>query len=394
MNIEIVRLDDSGRGIGYIGEKIIFVPKTLPGDILDAKITLEKKKYSEGKLIEIIKPSDLRKDAKCPYFNKCGGCDYLNLSYENSLKVKVDNFKNNLKRNNIDVLVDVIKNENELNYRNKISLKIEDGKIGFYEKLSKTLVEINYCYLANEKINEYIKEIEKLNIKNGSITIKVNNENKLLLVINTKDKIDIKVLDLCSVEGIILNDNVIYGNYYLMDKVNDLNFEVSYNSFFQVNPFINSEVIKLISDNITKEDIVLDLYSGVGLLSLGASISAKKVYGIEIVKDAVINARNNALINNIDNTEFIIGDLNKSVKIKDKINTIIVDPPRSGMGTPVKEAINKILPNKIIYMSCNPNTLIRDLNELKDIYEIKNITALDMFSYTYHLESIVLLIKK
>ncbi len=393
MNVEIIRLDDNGRGIGYIDDKIVFVSKAIPGDIVNIEITLDKKKYSEGKILSFVKESEKRKESVCPYFEKCGGCQFLDMSYENSFEYKCDNFKNKMSRNGFDFELECISNPQEFYYRNKLSLKVVNNKIGFYENDSNKLVEINHCFLASPEINEVIKKLDKLNIHTGYITIKSNDQKDVYLVINSKNKIDIDSFDKEGVAGIILNGEEVYGNMFFSNKVKDLVFEVSHDSFFQVNPFMTEKMFEIIEENVTEKDVVLDLYSGVGTLSLAASKKAKRVYGIEIVKNAVINAKNNALLNNINNVNFITGDLDKTVKVKDEVNTFIVDPPRSGLGAPVKDKIKELLPNKVIYVSCNPSTLIRDLKELEQLYEIEKAYLLDMFSYTYHIESICILKK-
>ncbi len=390
MNVEIVRLDDFGRGIGYVDGKIIFIPKTLPGDLVNVNVTLDKKKFLEGEVIEYIKESNKKIKSECKYFDKCGGCQYLNMSYNDALDEKINIFENNFKRAGFNQNVISHSNDNIFNYRNKISLKIVDSKIGFYEANSNTLVEIDYCHLASTILNKYVDEIKKLKIVKGSVVLRSNYKNEVLVIIETKNKIDIELLNKEDVVGIILNDEVIYGDNYFVDELSNLKFEIMYNSFFQVNPYITEKIISLLKENINNTDIVLDLYSGVGTLSLNAALKAKKVYGIEIIKNAVINAKNNALINNIENTEFIVGDLSKTIKIKDKINTFIVDPPRSGIDKVVMNKINELKPSKIIYISCNPNTLIRDLKLLED-YSFDYVAVFDMFSHTAHLESFVVL---
>ncbi len=394
MNVEIVRLDDNGRGIGYIDGKIVFIPKTLPGDIVNVEKTLDKKKYSEGVVTKYIKNSSDKIDSVCPYFNKCGGCQYLNTSYENSVKLKLDIFKNNLSRAGFNQNVVYTESSEIYNYRNKVTLKIVDGKIGFYENLTNDLIEIDYCHLASNIINKYIKEVTKFNIKNGSITIRSNYKNEVMIVINSKNKIDINLINLEDVIGIIQNDNIIYGSMYLNDEINDIKYEITYNSFFQVNPYVTSEIISLIKKNLTKEDIVLDLYCGVGTLGLGVASKVSKVYGIEKHKNAVINAKNNAIINNIENAEFTVGDLAKNIKLKSDINTFLVDPPRSGLDKVVLDKILEHKPNKLIYMSCNPNTLIRDLKLLSEAYDFDYVAAFDMFSHSSHLECLVILKRK
>ncbi len=394
MQVEIIRLDDNARGIGYVDGKIVFVPKTIPGDIVEINITLDKKKYSEAVVTKYVKNAKNKIEPVCPYFDKCGGCQLLNVSYEDGINSKIAIFENNLKRSGFNQKVVLTKNENHYNYRNKVTLKIVDGKIGFYEKSTNNLTEINYCHLGSNIINKYISEISKLKLINATVSIRSNFRNEVMIIVDTKNKVEIDLLNLEDVVGVIVNNEIKYGTMYLNDNLNGLNYEISYDSFFQVNPYITSKVIDLINKNLTKDDVVLDLYCGVGTLGLAAANSVKKVYGIEKYKNAVINAKNNTILNNIENASFKIGDLSKNIKLSSDINTFIVDPPRAGLDKPVIDTISEFKPNKIIYMSCNPNTLIRDLKLLSENYEFDYIAAFDMFSFTAHVECVVTLCRK
>jgi len=392
MRVEVVKFDNFGRGIGYINDKIIFIPKTVPGDIAKVDITLEKKNYYEGILKEIIKPSKLRVKAICPYFDICGGCDLMNISLSNMLEYKLHKINELLINNKINYNVkDIIKSDEQYNYRNKITLKIVDKLIGYYESNSHNLIEITKCYLCNNTINELVSDIKQLNIINGEIVIRVNYNNEILIDINTIDEIE-NIDKLClnhKIVGVIKNDKVIYGENYFIDKINDYVFKVSYNSFFQVNPYICSKLFNLIEEN-TKDSIkVLDLYCGVGTLSLVASKNSLKTLGVEINENAIIDANFNKKLNKQNNVEFICDN---TKNIIDKINdcdTIILDPPRSGVASEIIEKIIKEDINKIIYVSCNPITLIRDIKLLEEYYLIKDFKLLDMFPNTEHVESIV-----
>ena len=237
MEVEIVKYDDLGRGIGYIDNKVIFVPKTVVGDIVLVDIINNKKNYLEGKIKRLIKPSLKRINAICPYFNKCGGCDFLNISLNDSLDYKLDKINNLLNKNHINYSVkEIIKSDKEYYYRNKISLKIVNGEIGFYEYHSHNLIAVNKCFLVNENINNIISKIKLLNIINGNITIRINYLDEMLIIIDGNDilnNID-EFINNTKVIGIIYNNKLIYGKDYFIDKINDYQFKVSYDAFFQV----------------------------------------------------------------------------------------------------------------------------------------------------------------
>ncbi|MFI3260571.1 MAG: methyltransferase [bacterium] len=391
MTYIIEKIDNQGRGITFINDKIAFIKGALPGDEIEVNVTVEKKKYIIGKIKKIVKPSDMRIKSPCAFSSKCGGCQFLETTYEDSFSLKMDSYKKNLMKNGFEMPIKFHKNDSPFNYRNKISLKIVDYKIGFYEEVSNKVVEINECKIAGNAINVFFSEIKDLNIKNGFVNVRTNYKNDILVSINTKDYVDASDLNAA---GVIVNNELVKGEKFFLDKINDLIFEISYDSFFQVNPYVTGKLFDVINDNINDTDTVLDLYCGVGTLGLNASKKASKVFGIEVVKNAVINANNNALINHIENASFKVGDLSKNIKVKDDFNTLIVDPPRSGLDTVVMDFIKESLPNKIIYVSCDMHTLIRDLKILKESYNISSIDAFDMFSFSYHIESVCVLSRK
>ena len=391
------KLDDFGRGIVYFNDKITFIPKCISGDEIEFAVTEEHSKYYKGKLTKVIKPSSDRIEAKCPFYDKCGGCALQNLDYDKTLIFKKEKVENLFKRNRIDIHnVGIISNPSPFHYRNKLSIKIQDCQIGFYEEDSHNIVCINECLLAKEEINRVIKLLTLLNLQNANLTIRCNYLNEILLIIDTKEK-NIKVPELFAQElklkGIIINDKVVYGEGFFNEVINDVIYEVSYNSFFQVNPYVASLLFKEIEKSIDKNDIVFDLYSGVGALSLVEAKKAQKVIGIEVIKNAVINAVKNAKLNKINNAEFLLGDLSNGIKTNIKPTCVVVDPPRSGIDKKTMTWIKNTKPQKIIYVSCDPNTLVRDL-KLLDNYNVKKVTLLDMFSYTYHLESVTILERK
>ena len=392
MQVHIDRMDHFGNGIGNINGKIIFVKGALPGETVDVTITKDKKSFMEGTINTIIYKSSKRVEPFCKYFGVCGGCSLCHLTYENTLEYKKERVKNILSKFDIPK-INVIRNENDLYYRNKIELKIVDGKLGFYEKSTHNLIEIKECKVTKKSINKSFEFVKNMKLENANVTIRANYNDEVLIIIDSKEKPVILNPEDYKIVGIVLNDKCIYGQDNFMEKINNLFFTVSYNSFFQVNNYINLELFNLIKENIVGKT-VLDLYSGVGTLSIVASKVVDKVYSIEVTQNAVKNALINAKINKCDNINFILGKVEDKIGfINDKIDTIIVDPARAGLDKKTIEVINNICPQRIIYVSCDTQSLANNLVDLTN-YEIKKFYILDMFSYTYHIECFCILDKK
>ena len=393
VKVKIERYSNQLEGIGYVGGKIIFIPKTKIGDVVEAEITEEKSNYYRGRI------TDDNSKIDCPYFYDCGGCHLRNFTYDESLNLKENSIKQLLKKNNLfDKDIIVHENINHYNYRNKISLKIVNSKVGFYQEKTNHLVEIDNCLIAKDAINDFIKDIYKIGIKNGLITIRCNYNDELLIVISTEDEIKYDFNELKEdhkIAGVILNDEKVLNDNYFIDKINETLFKVSYNSFFQVNNEPAATIVDIISKNVDKNDDVLDLYCGVGTLGLSIANKVNSLLGIEIIPNAIENALFNSRLNKIENANFILGDVSKSIdKINNDFNAVIVDPPRAGLDNKTKSFILDKFPEKLIYVSCNPITLVRDLEELKTKYSIKSFDIVDMFSFSHHIESVVILERK
>lgn len=397
MQVKIEKYDDLGRGIAYLNGKVLFVPKTVPGDIVEIAVINDKKNFSECQVLKYIEYSPERINSSCPYFDSCGGCDFLNVKYENSLNYKVNKVKEIFNKNGISINPKVVFSSQNLFYRNKITLKVQNGKLGYFKNNSHDLVEIDKCIIASNAINSMIPYIKRFNILNGNVTIRSNQNEEILLVIESYDNLNININEIkknIKLVGIVINNRLFYGVDFLNENINDLNYRISYDSFFQINPRVAQILFNTIDENIDVNDNVLDIYCGVGTLSLSAAKKAKQVVGIEIVKNAILNAKFNAKINNIQNTEFILGDASNFKFSKyNNFNKVIVDPPRSGLTNSVISTILKINPEEIIYVSCDPQTLVRDIKILSANYVIKDSFVLDMFCYSYHVETIVILNK-
>ena len=397
-SVKILRLDDQGRGIGYINDKIIFIPNTLPNEEVIVEIEKETSKYYVGKAIEYVNKSDRRVNSKCPYYDLCGGCNLLHMSYEDSIEYKLNKFKNILSKfANITSNIEVIENKDIFNYRNKVEFKIENYEWGYYNSNTHNFVSIKECLLAKNSINKVLENKDLFDIKSGNIIIRSNYNDEILIVINSEEKVNIDIDKLrikVKLVGIVVNDKIYYGEKYFIEKFNDKLFKVNYNSFFQINNYITNEMINIINDN-SYGDNLLDLYCGVGFLGQCVSDKYNKIYGIEINENSIIDAINNAKINNIKNTYYICGDSAKCIrKINDKIDTLLIDPPRTGLVKNMVSDVISVGAERIIYVSCNPISLARDLSNLEYLYNVDKVYLLDMFSNTYHFESVTILNRK
>lgn len=393
MKTKIIGMDYFGRGIASLDKKT-FVRDALSGEEVEIKITKSHKKYDEAIVKAIHKKSAKRIKPSCLNYPSCGGCALRSLNYEDSLNYKFENVKEILKDIlNEDVYIELISNKEKI--RNKVSFKVKDGKLGFYEVKSNNLFEIDKCLNVKESINKIISSLKDLNIINGEIMVRSNYKDELLISINSKDKVNTSnLLKNENIVGIIYNDKTIFGQNYFYEQINGFNFKVSYKSFFQVSNYINGKIFDLLNENVDKSSNIIDLCSGVGTLSI-ASNGANKVLGIEINNSSFNDSIYNKELNDAKNVRFIKGDAFKLLNTyKDSYNTLIIDPPRSGIK---KEGIDAILDSslkKIIYISCNPITLKRDLNYLKDKYYIRKLYVLDMFCFSHHVESFLILEKK
>lgn len=389
--VKCERLDHFGRGLGYVSGKIIFVPDLLPNEEALVKIVLDKKKYMVGEVVQLIKKSGNRIIPKCGY-DKCG-CALKSLNYFKTLEFKKEKVTDILKRyGEIEgVVKEIIPSGNIYAYRNKITLKVKDGKIGYFKNGTNDLIEISRCEIASEKSNEII------NILKGSDLSKVREViikdfGEIMLII--KGDMDIEVLKPL-VSSIYINDNLVYGKENIIANLDDFQFYVSKDSFFQVNMDVAlklyNKVLEYLDKTLGKR--VLDLYCGTGTISLFLSKYFDEVTGIEINEEAVKCAFLNKKLNNVSNVRFICGDVSKEIHNL-KADNIVVDPPRSGLTIEGINDILKINPDRVVYVSCDPMTLARDLKLLKEKYIVQEVTLFDMFPWTYHVESVCLLLRK
>ena len=421
----------NGEGIGYDHGVPVFIPGALMHETVDVKITQEKEKYKTAKLIRVIRKSKDRVEPECRYCDSCRACTLMHLKYERQLNYKKQTLKQALKKYaDIDMPVSVIKNDNIYHYRNKFKLPfgMEKGKIvtGMYESERGRFVPIEDCIIHEEVLEKVRKQI--LEIMN-KYKLKAYNErtregyrslimrtfnNKIALVFVVGDNTDLEPMlsDLTRIEEVssiyysvntnkkyinaLENDLVhVFGKNCLNARINGLKLVFTPKSFFQLNTrqaeVLYDEAVSLIDEN---DEEVLEAYCGVGVMSLMAARKAKHVTGVEIVPDAIDNAKKNARYNKIDNVDFVVGDsgsVMEEISKEKQLDCLIVDPPRTGLDEKMINSILNSNAKKLIYVSCNPSTLAKNLNVLKEYYNIESIRAIDVFSNTEHVESIVYL---
>lgn len=439
--VNIIDNGFEGEGIAKIEGFTIFIPNAIKGEKVRILIVKVLSSHAFGKILEIIESSENRVESDCTTYKRCGGCNLRHIKYEETLKMK-QNAVQSLVNKTLDTKIQVEKTlgmERPYHYRNKAQYPVgidKDGKpiMGVFANRTHEIIPIHKCYIQNEEAERLAKFVFDFMVKNNisiydekkgtglirhivtKIGIKTD-EIMCIIVINgneipnEKELVSEIVSNFKNVRTIVKNINTkntnvilgreninLYGNGYITDKLGDFVFKISPLSFYQVNPIQAEKLynIGVESAGITNNDIVFDLYCGIGTISLFMAKYAKKVYGIEIVEEAIEAAKENAKMNYIENTEFLAGDveivldnlINKNEIVPD---IVMVDPPRRGLDNRSVENILKIKPKKLVYISCNPATLIRDLAKLEKFYEIKKIKPVDMFPFTNHVECVAVM---
>lgn len=434
--IEITGMTDDGSGVGRAEGMAVFVPYTIVGERVRVHIIKVNKSYAVGKLLEVTLPSISRLKADCPYFYKCGGCQLRHMDYAAELEFKQDKVKACIERiAEIDTpLMPIIGVEEVNEYRNKVQLPVAEGKIGFYRKNSHDVIDVESCLLQGkdtEIITECVRRwIEKFDIEtynetncegnirhiytrscDGGVMVVIvtakrelpYKEELLHMLLDTKLKISgiIQNINTKNTNVVLGRENItLWGSDTVCDNLGGLKFNISPNSFYQVN---KAQMLKLYETakefaNLKGDEKVWDVYCGIGTIGQFMADKCKKLVGIEIVPDAVKNAEDNAKINKIDNAEYYCGAAEKLAPklVKDGLrpDVVILDPPRKGCDAKLIDAVATAAPKRIVYISCKPSTLARDLKSLgAKGYETKKIVPVDMFPRTAHVETVALLVK-
>ena len=457
ITIERVGSKGKSIGVADDGKTII-IEGGAPGDVVSILTTKQRKSYYQGKIIEFHKYSDIRTTPKCEHFGVCGGCKWQHIKYEEQLKFKQSEVENNLIRiGNLDLpkITPIKAAKNHYFYRNKMEYSFSDTRwlsveeiesnkvieeknaLGFHiPGMWNKVVDINKCWLQEDFTNNIRNSIRDFSIKNnipffnhstqsgelrtlmirttstGEIMILIqfyiDNKSNRELLLNFIREIFPDTNSLLYVINNKANDTIYdqkvechYGNSFITEQMEGLKFKINAKSFYQTNSDQAYELYKIVREvsELSSSDIVYDLYTGTGTIALFIAKNAKKIVGIEAVPDAIIAAKENAINNKIKNVDFFVGDMksvfnNDFIKANGNPDVIITDPPRDGMHKKVIDQIKNIAPKKIIYVSCNSATQARDLELLKDDYDVIRSQAVDMFPQTHHVENVVLLKKK
>ncbi|QOY37871.1 23S rRNA (uracil(1939)-C(5))-methyltransferase RlmD [Anaerobacillus isosaccharinicus] len=437
LEVAIEDLTHEGAGVAKIDGYALFIPKALPGEQALVKVIKVNKGFGFGRLLEVIKKSEDRVDEPpCQIFDQCGGCQLQHLSYDGQLKQKQKQVRDVLER--IGKITDVVVYPtlgmgDPWRYRNKAQVPFaerEGGLIaGFYQERSHEIIDMNSCLIQHEENDKVVQAVREIATKYG---VRGYNEEKhqgtlrhvvarygvntgqLMVVLVTRSRelpnknevieaIKEKIPNITSIvqninskrTNVIFGDETVllWGEEYIYDTIGDVKFAISARSFYQVNP----EQTKVLYDqalqyaNLTGSETVIDAYCGIGTISLFLAQRAKRVYGVEIVPEAIDDAKRNAKLNQMDNVDFAVGEAEKVIPWwyaqGIRADCIVVDPPRKGCDEALLETIIKMKPKRVVYVSCNPATLARDLRVLEDGgFKTIEVQPVDMFPHTNHCE--------
>ena len=442
VTLEIEDCGIDGEGIGKADGFTVFVKDAVIGDTVTAKIIKAKKNYGYGRLMEVLKPSPYRVEPKCEFARQCGGCQLQALSYDQQLVFKTNKVKGHLERIGgfTDIPMEPIIGMDELfHYRNKAQFPVgrnKEGKIvtGFYAGRTHNIIENRDCALGvaenKEVLDRVIAHMEKYGIEPYNeatgkglvrhVLIRYGHFTKEVMVClilngNKLPKEEQLVKSLCEIPGmtsitinvnkkhsnVILGEEIrlLWGQEYITDRIGDISYQISPLSFYQVNPMQTQKLYAKALEyaDLHGEETVWDLYCGIGTISLFLAQKAKFVRGVEIVPAAIENAKENAKLNGLENTEFFVGKAEEVLPREYKKNgvyadVIVVDPPRKGCDETLLETMIEMNPERIVYVSCDSATLARDLKYLcARGYELRKVCPVDQFGMTVHVETVVLL---
>ena len=453
LEVNIEKMAFGGPGIAFVNGMVLFVPKSAPGDRAVVRVYRKKKDYAEGRIVELLEASPARITPPCAYYAYCGGCQWQHISYKHQLKYKADLVREALV--NMASLTDVktkdiIPSEIITGYRNKMEFSFSSRRWALPEEMPvpvsqrnfalglhlpgtfNKVIDISSCLLQPEEANEILRVVREESEATGLPAYDIKSHqgywryltirhsvafNEWMVNIVTAeynppvmnslgDRLLERVPNITTVvnnvsqkkAGVAVGDfeKIVYGRGSIKEKIGPFVFQISANSFFQTNTRGAERLYRIVEHyaELTGKELVLDLYSGTGTIALYLAPRARKVIGVEINKAAVDDAQRNRLLNGIDNVSFMLGDIRDQLPLLgDRPDVLIIDPPRAGIHKDVAKQIESLRAPKLIYVSCNPVTMARDLALLRPSYELVEIQPVDMFPHTYHVESVGLLLK-
>lgn len=448
IELRISKMAYGGQGIARLDGFVIFVKGAIPGDRLKAQVIKKKKAYAEARMLELIEPSPDRIQPPCPYTGFCGGCQWQNLRYEKQLEYKKEHVLESMEHigtiKNF-VVHDVIPSEKQLGYRNKMEFSFSDRRWFLPHELHKRetegsfalglhvpgtfnkVIDMETCLLQREEGNQILREV-KAYVKDCGIPVYGNKTHEgfwrflvirhsaafnqwMVNIVTSEDRpddvqplADILIHKFKAIKSVINNitqskasvavgeeEKILAGEKYIKDKIGVFDFQISSNSFFQTNSLGAKNLYRTVLDYGEFEGFenVLDLYSGTGTIPIFIAGEVQTLTGIEINESAVRDALENCERNGVSNCNFICGDIRE--KLSDltlKPDVMIIDPPRAGMHQDVLAQVLRLSPEKIVYVSCNPSTMARDIGLMNQHYEVLEIQPVDMFPHTYHIEAV------
>lgn len=457
-NISILDIAVKGKSIGKVDNMVYFVEDTVPGDVVDVKITRKKANFREGRPVKFHQYSEYRVDPVCEHFGVCGGCKWQNIDYQRQLFYKEKQVRDNLQRIakvEVPEINSILPSAKTLHYRNKLEFAFSERGWLTYEQIQTgerienrnaigfhlpgrfdRIIDVNECHLQPDPSNTIRLEVKKFAAENDMAFFNIKDQEGFLrqLVIRTSGIGEVMVIviffyedkekrelmlnhlhetfpEITSLAYIInpkrndtfadLDVHIYNGKDHIIEEMEGLKFMVGPKSFYQTNSDQAYELYKVAREyaQITKDDIVYDLYTGTGTIACFVAPQAKKVVGIEYIEEAIEDAKKNAAFNELGNTTFYAGDMKDVLTTEfaeqnGRPDIIITDPPRAGMHQDVVEKIIELSPKRVVYVSCNPSTQARDIEILGAYYDVKAIQPVDMFPQTHHVENIILLEKK
>lgn len=448
LEFEVSDIAFGGKGFAKIDGLAVFIDKAVTGDVVRVRISKKKKKFAEARILELVKPSPLRREAKCKFSGYCGGCKWQFLDYEKQLDYKTSHVAESIEH--IGLMKDVtvlpaIPSPNSFGYRNKMDFSCSDRRWLMPEELGDETVDkgfgiglhapgtfykvldIDKCWLFPDTGSDILEEVRRY-IKDSGVPVYglhshegfwrflmlrhsySKNQWMVNIITSTEDRetlmplADLLMDKFPEVVSVVNNitarkagvsvgeyEILLKGDSHIVDRLGDYQFRISANSFFQTNTPGAEKLYEMVTKYaaLSGDETVVDLYSGTGTIPIWLSSSVKEVTGIEIVESSVADAKRNCIDNGIDNCRFILGDIKNVLPgLSVKPDVMIIDPPRAGMHEDVVKSVLALSPERIVYVSCNPATMARDFLLLKEKYKVLEVQPVDMFPHTYHIESV------